>query len=94
MSILVSTQWTSAPHGQQHRTSFAEYLRLSWGNERRRSNPWDLTKNSWGWFFTAIEIFWIKDKKIREKAKKWLVASHLAITYGAQPRLLVKKLNL
>jgi len=45
-------------------------------------------------FFTAIEISWIKDKKIREKAKKLLKASHLNIAYGAQPRLLSKKLNL
>jgi len=45
-------------------------------------------------FFTAVEISWIKDKKIREKAKKLLEASHLTIAYGAQPRLLSKKLNL
>jgi len=45
-------------------------------------------------FFTAIEISWIKDEKIREKAKKLLKASHLTIAYGAQPRLLSKKLNL
>lgn len=45
-------------------------------------------------FFTAVEISWIKDEKIREKAKKLLEASHLTIAYGAQPRLLSKKLNL
>jgi len=45
-------------------------------------------------FFTAIEVSWIKDKKIREKVKKALEVSHLTIVYGAQPRLLSKKLNL
>ena len=45
-------------------------------------------------FFTAIEISWIKDKKIKEEAKKVLESSHLTITYGAQPRLLINKLDL
>ncbi len=45
-------------------------------------------------FFTAVEIFHIKDEKIRKKAKKLLKASHLTIAYGVQPRLLVEKLNL
>ena len=44
-------------------------------------------------FFTAVEISWIKDAKVREKAKKLLEVSHLTVAYGAQPRLLVKKLN-
>jgi len=45
-------------------------------------------------FFTAVEVSWIKDAKVREKAKKLLEVSHLAVAYGAQPRLLIKKLNL
>ena len=45
-------------------------------------------------FFTAVEVSWIKDEKVRNKAKKLLVVSHLAVAYGAQPRLLIKKLNL
>jgi sugar phosphate isomerase/epimerase len=45
-------------------------------------------------FFTAVEVSWIKDAKVRQKAKKLLEVSHLTIAYGAQPRLLVKKLNL
>ena len=45
-------------------------------------------------FFTAVEVSWIKDAKVRQKAKKLLEVSHLAVAYGAQPRLLVKKLNL
>ncbi len=45
-------------------------------------------------FFTAVEISWIKDEKIRKKAKKLLKASHLAVAYGVQPRILVEKLDL
>ncbi len=45
-------------------------------------------------FFTAVEISWIKDEKIRKKVKKLLKTSHLTIVYGAQPRILVEKLNL
>src|SRR5665648_672797 len=45
-------------------------------------------------FFTAVEVSWIKDDKVRDKAKKLLEVSHLTVAYGAQPRLLVKKLNL
>jgi len=45
-------------------------------------------------FFTAVEVSWIKSDEIREKAKKMLKESHLTVTYGAQPRLLIKKLDL
>ena len=45
-------------------------------------------------FFTAVEVSWIKDVRVRQKAKKLLEVSHLTVAYGAQPRLLVKKLNL
>jgi sugar phosphate isomerase/epimerase len=45
-------------------------------------------------FFTAVEICWIKDAKVREKAKKLLEMSHLNVAYGAQPRLLINNLNL
>ncbi len=45
-------------------------------------------------FFTAVEVSWIKDVKVRQKAKKLLEVSHLTVAYGAHPRLLVKKLNL
>ena len=45
-------------------------------------------------FFTAVEVSWIKDEEVRDKAKKLLEMSHLTVAYGAQPRLLVKKLNL
>ncbi len=45
-------------------------------------------------FFTAVEISWINDTQVRQKAKKLLEVSHLTVAYGAQPRLLVKKLDL
>jgi sugar phosphate isomerase/epimerase len=44
-------------------------------------------------FFTAVEVSWIKDAKVREKAKKLLEMSHLTVAYGAQPRLLINNLN-
>ncbi len=44
-------------------------------------------------FFTAVEISWIKDEEIRDKAKKLLKMSHLTVAYGAQPRLLVDNLD-
>ena len=45
-------------------------------------------------FFTAVEVSWINDAKVRQKAKKMLEVSHLTVAYGAQPRLLIKKLDL
>lgn len=45
-------------------------------------------------FFTAVEISWIKDKETRIKAKELLARSHLTVAYGAQPRLLLKGLDL
>jgi hypothetical protein len=44
--------------------------------------------------FTAVEVSWIKDAKVRQKAKKLLEVSHLTVAYVVQPRLMVKKLIL
>jgi len=44
-------------------------------------------------FFTAIEITWIKDPEVRKQAKDILVASGLAVGYGAQPAVLITPLN-
>jgi len=44
-------------------------------------------------FFTAIEITSIKDPAVRKKAKEILVASGLAVGYGAQPAVLSTPLN-
>ena len=45
-------------------------------------------------FFTAVEISWVKDVAEREKVRDLLAASHLTVAYGAQPRLLINKLDL
>jgi len=45
-------------------------------------------------FFTAVEVSWIKDEEVRDKAKKLLEMSHLTVAYGAQPRLLINNLSL
>ncbi len=45
-------------------------------------------------YFKVIEITWIKDAAIREKARAMLETSGIEVKYGAQPRLLTQKLNL
>lgn len=45
-------------------------------------------------YFTAIEITTIKDKGERERARKILETSHMAVAYGGQPRLLTTGLNI
>lgn len=45
-------------------------------------------------FFTAIEVGWIKDIKVRAEAAKVLESSHLVVAYGCQPALFSQKLNL
>jgi sugar phosphate isomerase/epimerase len=53
-----------------------------------------LTKIAVDDYFDAIEISWIKDKNVRERAKKILETSYLTVGYGAQPRLLTTGLNI
>ncbi|WP_069999312.1 sugar phosphate isomerase/epimerase family protein [Cellulosilyticum sp. I15G10I2] len=45
-------------------------------------------------YFTAIELTWIKDAKVRDEVKKILTSSHMAVGYGAQPRLLTTGMNI
>lgn len=45
-------------------------------------------------YFDAIEITWIKDKKVRENVKRMIDTSHLTVAYGGQPRLLTAGLNI
>jgi sugar phosphate isomerase/epimerase len=45
-------------------------------------------------YFDAVEISWIKDKNVRERAKKIIETSYLTVGYGAQPRLLTTGLNI
>ena len=44
-------------------------------------------------YFDAIELTWIKDDKTRLAAKAMLEQSFIKVCYGAQPRLLLTKLN-
>ena len=44
-------------------------------------------------FFGAVEITWIKDPKERAAAKAVIEASHIQVGYGAQPAVLMGKLN-
>jgi len=45
-------------------------------------------------YFDAVEITWIKDKDVRQRAKKIIETSHLSVAYGAQPRHLTTGLNI
>ena len=45
-------------------------------------------------YFNAIEITWIKEEEVRKQVKKMLDTSHMAVAYGAQPRLLTTGLNI
>ena len=44
-------------------------------------------------FFGAVEVTWIKDPKERAAAKAVIDASHIQVGYGAQPAVLMGKLN-
>ena len=45
-------------------------------------------------YFDAIEIGWNKDAESRKRVKGILETSHMAVAYGAQPRLLTTGLNI
>lgn len=45
-------------------------------------------------YFQVIEITTIKDPEVRKRVKSILESSHLTVTYGAQPRLLINGLNI
>lgn len=45
-------------------------------------------------FFKAIEVTWIKDEKVRIQVRDLLSSSGMAIGFGAQPPLLLNKLDL
>jgi len=44
-------------------------------------------------FWTAVEVGWMKDVKVRHQASKLLEVSHLKVCYATQPRILGQKLN-
>jgi len=45
-------------------------------------------------FWTAVEVGWMKDFRVRNTARHLLDQSHLSIAYATQPRVLSGKLNL
>lgn len=45
-------------------------------------------------YFEAIEVSWIKDKEVRKRAKRIIDTAHMAVGYGAQPRLLTTGHNI
>ena len=44
--------------------------------------------------FEVVELTWIRDAKVRKRVQDLLASANLEVAYGAQPRLLIKKLNL
>jgi len=45
-------------------------------------------------FWTAVEVGWMKDPKVRHEARKLLETSHLEICYANQPRMFTNKLDM
>ena len=45
-------------------------------------------------FWTAVEVGWMKDFRVRNTARHLLDQSHLTVCYATQPRVLSTKLNL
>jgi len=45
-------------------------------------------------FWTAVEVGWMKDPKVRHEAAKLLETSHLTVCYANQPRMFTLKLNI
>jgi sugar phosphate isomerase/epimerase len=45
-------------------------------------------------FWTAVEVGWMKDFRVRNTARHLLDQSHLAVAYATQPRILSNRLNL
>jgi len=45
-------------------------------------------------FWTAVEVGWIKDVKVRNEARKLLETSHMEVCYANQPRMFSNKMDL
>jgi sugar phosphate isomerase/epimerase len=45
-------------------------------------------------FWTAVEVGWIKDVKVRNEAAKLLETSHMEVCYANQPRMFSNKLDM
>lgn len=53
-----------------------------------------LTKIAEDEFFTAVEVGWMLDPRVRNTARKVMEEAHLAVYYATQPAILTQKLNL
>jgi sugar phosphate isomerase/epimerase len=53
-----------------------------------------LTKLCEDEFFTAVEVGWMKDVRVRHQARKVMEEAHLAVYYATQPAILSQKLNI
>ncbi len=45
-------------------------------------------------FWTAVEVGWMKDVKVRNEARRLLETSHMEVCYANQPRMFTNKLNI
>ena len=45
-------------------------------------------------FWTAVEVGWMHDVKVRDEARAILAQSHIAVAYACQPAMFAQKLNL
>ncbi len=45
-------------------------------------------------FFAEVEVTWMKDAEVRKRVREVLETAHLTVGYGAQPPLLIGKLDL
>ncbi|WP_319475506.1 TIM barrel protein [Marispirochaeta aestuarii] len=44
-------------------------------------------------YFDAVEITWIKDREVRDRARQMIQSAHISVAFGAQPMLLSQKQN-
>lgn len=45
-------------------------------------------------FWTAVEVGWVKDIKVRNEVRQLLETSHMEVCYACQPRMFSNKLNI
>ena len=45
-------------------------------------------------FFTAVEVGWMRDPRVRNTARRLMEDAHLAVYYATQPAMLTQKLSL
>lgn len=45
-------------------------------------------------YFEVVEMTWVKDREVRNKAKNIIETSHMELSYAGMPRLLTTKQNI